>query len=381
MRSGIDPKVDYAFKKLFGTEANSDLLVDLLNAVLQFEPGREIVEVEILNPFNEKNFAEDKLSVVDVKAREASGRQFVVEMQMLARADHRQRVLYYAARLYASQLVEGDEYGELQPAYLISFVNSRVITGSTAFHTRFVLRDATHNLTFTDDFAVHMIELPKFLTVVGDLSGRFDAWCYFLRHAGSIDSASLPKPLAYPPIRKAMEVLNVISEVERERELYESRWKKQLDDRSTAAEYERRDRAQAERQRENEARARENEARARENEAGARENEARARDIAEKDRLAAEKDRLAAEKDRLAAEKDRLAAEKERLAEVKLRVAEEKERAIERREHELLVDKILIAQQKLKLPTVARAELVSRSIADLNTLFAQIEAKGTQGAP
>jgi predicted transposase/invertase (TIGR01784 family) len=91
MPIAIDPKVDYAFKKVFGSESNRDVLVDLLNAVLQFQPGREVVEVEILNPFNEKEFADDKLSVVDVKARDATGRAFAVEMQMIGRADHRQR--------------------------------------------------------------------------------------------------------------------------------------------------------------------------------------------------------------------------------------------------------------------------------------------------
>jgi hypothetical protein len=32
---GIDPKVDYAFKRLFGREQNVALLISLLNAVLQ----------------------------------------------------------------------------------------------------------------------------------------------------------------------------------------------------------------------------------------------------------------------------------------------------------------------------------------------------------
>ena len=34
MRPGIDPKVDYAFKRTFGVEQNKDVLIDLLHAVL-----------------------------------------------------------------------------------------------------------------------------------------------------------------------------------------------------------------------------------------------------------------------------------------------------------------------------------------------------------
>ena len=233
MYPGIDPKVDYAFKKVFGSESNRDVLVDLINAVLQFGPGREVVEVEILNPFNDKEFANDKLSVVDVKARDATGRTFAVEMQMLARADHRQRLLYYATRLYFQQLADGEDYKKLQPAFLISFVNSRVIADSTAFHTRFVLRDAVHNLTFTDDFAVHMIELTKVLAVVGESPDALNNWCNFLMNANQTDADAVKSPA----IRKAMATLRGISENERERELYESRWKRQHDDLSVAVEY------------------------------------------------------------------------------------------------------------------------------------------------
>jgi hypothetical protein len=66
---GIDPKVDYAFKKLFGSEGNTDLRIDLLHAVLQPPPGRLITAVELLNPFSERETLDDKLSILDVKAR------------------------------------------------------------------------------------------------------------------------------------------------------------------------------------------------------------------------------------------------------------------------------------------------------------------------
>lgn len=53
MKPGVDPKVDYAFKKLFGSESTTDLLIDLLNAVLQYPAGREVVGVTLLNPFSD----------------------------------------------------------------------------------------------------------------------------------------------------------------------------------------------------------------------------------------------------------------------------------------------------------------------------------------
>src|SRR5436305_1927234 len=113
MVPGIDPKVDIVFKRLFGTEANADLLIDLLNAVLAFPPARAVAAVEILNPFNEKEALDDKLSVLDVKARDVAGRQFNVEMQMAPYRAYPARVVYYLAKLHQQQMHEGEEYHEL----------------------------------------------------------------------------------------------------------------------------------------------------------------------------------------------------------------------------------------------------------------------------
>jgi len=56
--------------------------------------------VEIQNPYNEKAFLDDKLTVVDVKARDATGRMFQVEVQLLNHRDLAARILYGWADLY-----------------------------------------------------------------------------------------------------------------------------------------------------------------------------------------------------------------------------------------------------------------------------------------
>src|ERR1051325_6425661 len=103
MKPGIDPKVDYAFKKVFGSEANTPILADLLNAVLR-PPSRRIVELEILNPFNEKDAADARLSILDIKARDDHGQQYNFEMQLFGSRVHLQRILYYWAVLHGDQL-------------------------------------------------------------------------------------------------------------------------------------------------------------------------------------------------------------------------------------------------------------------------------------
>src|SRR5438128_9886896 len=91
----IDPKVDYAFKRVYGREENRDVLASTLEAVLAGTEFATITDLEILNAFNERNTADDKLSIVDVRARQKSGEIFNVEMQLLSFKAMRQRLLYY----------------------------------------------------------------------------------------------------------------------------------------------------------------------------------------------------------------------------------------------------------------------------------------------
>src|SRR5438105_2057896 len=97
---GIDPKVDYAFKHLFGRESSQAILIDVLDSVLLPPPDGQIRELEILNPFNPKEALDDKLSILDIKARDQSGRHFNIEMQMLAFRAYDKRIVYYASKLH-----------------------------------------------------------------------------------------------------------------------------------------------------------------------------------------------------------------------------------------------------------------------------------------
>src|SRR5579862_3038451 len=112
---GIDPKVDYAFKHTFGREATRPLLIEVIDSVLVPAPGHQIRDVELLNPFNPKESLDDKLSILDIKARDQAGRQFNVEMQMLLYRHFGKRIFYYGSRLHQQQLHEGEDYPKLKP--------------------------------------------------------------------------------------------------------------------------------------------------------------------------------------------------------------------------------------------------------------------------
>ncbi|MBI3822209.1 MAG: PD-(D/E)XK nuclease family transposase, partial [Planctomycetes bacterium] len=210
-----------AFKKIFGSEANAPVLIDLLNAVLKPTPERRIVAVEIDNPFNDKAGPEEKLSVVDVKARDQLGRLYNIEMQMCATPAYPERVSYYWAKIYADQLGDGDDYDKLNETVSISFLNDVLFAEVADFHVAFQLRCLKHpGLLFSDRQEMHVIELPKFRKSAEDLADTLEGWCYFLKNAADMDSTALPKKMQTPAVKHAMEVLTVISKTDLEREKY-----------------------------------------------------------------------------------------------------------------------------------------------------------------
>ena len=94
MKHKIDPTVDCVFKALLGVENNRNLLIHFLNAIIGSELSIPLETVEIISSFNEREFIDDKLSVVDVKAKDANGHIYQVEIQVLSHADLTARILY-----------------------------------------------------------------------------------------------------------------------------------------------------------------------------------------------------------------------------------------------------------------------------------------------
>ncbi len=184
------------------------VLLDLLDAVLKPPPEQRIIALEVLNPFNDKETADDRLSIVDIKARDPRGRRYNVEMQMHAHPAYLERVLYYWASLYRDQMREGDDYGELKSTISICFVNAVMFPGVPDYHLDFQLRSSHHpQVIFSSFQSMHLVELPKFESNAADLTDPLDRWCYFLTRGADLDSNAMPAGLRTPALQRAMEVL------------------------------------------------------------------------------------------------------------------------------------------------------------------------------
>ena len=90
----INPLTDFGFKRLFGTEAHKELLIDFLNVVLP--PHHQVKDLTFRNTENLGNTPMDRKAIFDLYCESQSGEKFIVEMQKAKHNYFKERSVYYA---------------------------------------------------------------------------------------------------------------------------------------------------------------------------------------------------------------------------------------------------------------------------------------------
>ncbi|NOS87669.1 MAG: Rpn family recombination-promoting nuclease/putative transposase, partial [Methylococcaceae bacterium] len=204
MRHAIDPKIDCVFKALLGAEENRNLLIHFLNAFLAQELGAPIVWVDILNPYNAKEFISDKLSIVDVKAQDRLGRLYQVEIQLSNHANLPARIIYNWADIYSQQLKSGQDYCELKPTYSIWLLAENLLTDDKDYVHHYKIRDEQGN-TFTPHGGIWLLELAKFSA--GRVESEDQRWLQFFKVGEQLNDAALPEWMMSEEMKQAMNTL------------------------------------------------------------------------------------------------------------------------------------------------------------------------------
>ncbi len=225
MPLGIRPINDFAFKKTFGTPENRAALISLLNAILR--PTPPIVDVTLENPFNLRDFEDDKLSILDIKAVDRDGVIYDIEMQLEIFAGLVQRVVFYGCELYAGQLKAGADYAALCPVYSICLINGILWRHATQVHHSFRLTDEQSGRVLRGTLEIHTLELGRYNLTEADLAAgdMLDRWLYWLLHAQEYEHAALLELLPQPAIRQATETLGRISQQSEDKAMYDAREK------------------------------------------------------------------------------------------------------------------------------------------------------------
>lgn len=227
MSERISPRVDIAFKKIFGVEENKDLLISLINSIVSKED--QVKDLTLLNPYNPKNFKTDKLSILDIKAMGLDGKRFNIEIQISDEADYDKRALYYWAKLYTEQLRVAQGYSELSKAIGIHILNFTSIPETKKYHNVFHITEKENGQIYFKDLELHTIELNKFspfgkeelADIVKKVKTSLDMWSAFLTRNDLLKADNLPKGLDDDHLKKALTVLEVMNFSEEERSSYE----------------------------------------------------------------------------------------------------------------------------------------------------------------
>ena len=195
----------------------------MLNAIL--DPQRPIVDVTLENPYNLQDFAEDKLSILDVKAVDQSGAIYDIEMQLTTYEGLVQRIVYYGCKLYTGQLVKGDDYSSLRPVFSILLVDGVLWPDANELHHAFRLTDQKSGRVLEETLEVHTLELGRYNMTEADLrtAGMLDCWLYWFLHAHEYEPEALRNLFPQQPIRQATEAIIRIAQITEDKAMYDAR--------------------------------------------------------------------------------------------------------------------------------------------------------------
>ena len=184
----LDLKIDYVFKKIFSKPENNLELIEFLEAILHIK----ILKIEVKNPELPKDYKDQKLGVLDIRAHINDDTIIDIEMQVSNGRTIINRNLAYSSNIMSGQLQVGEFYKDIKT------VISIVILAENVFKRNSYLNEA--KLIFTEpdpEYCVDMgykgeehilteklryiyIELPKFLEKNPDMSTKLNQWLWLL---------------------------------------------------------------------------------------------------------------------------------------------------------------------------------------------------------
>ncbi len=169
--------------------------------------------------------------MLDIRARDSTGRWLNIEMQLTVFAGLLQRMVYYACTMYVDQLQPGQRYSDLRSAISICLLNNRLFREDTIAHHRFRLADPEHGMEVSDSIEVHTVELTKHNLREETVSSApaIQQWAFFFLFADRYEPGQLRELLPGVEFQQAISVVEAIAGKTEDRTMYDQRLKAQRD--------------------------------------------------------------------------------------------------------------------------------------------------------
>ena len=185
---------DFMFKRIFGSEANKDVLIAFLNRML---PDMGIEDVTFIPTYHLGESSADRQAVFDLSCQCKNGSTFIVEMQRARQRHFRERALFYtsypimeqgrlARERYESEKVELQHKGlpvpefkwdyHLSPVIMVSILNFSLDHSPNwpqhRYYSSYSLREETYGERMTNNLRYVFLELGRFFCHIQDMTER-----------------------------------------------------------------------------------------------------------------------------------------------------------------------------------------------------------------
>lgn len=218
MQIYINPYTDFGFKKLFGEEANKDLLIDFLNQLVP--EHHQIKDLTFRNPENLADLPLERNAIFDVHCEAVSGERFIVEMQKAKVRYFKDRSLFYLTFPIRDQAQKGNWDFRIEPIYFIAILDFEYDEEEELrkFRRDVMLKDQDGKVFF-DKLHLKFLQMPLFTKQEHELETRFDKWCYFLKNLENFEE--IPQILNEPIFQRAFNTAKLANLTSEQRDRYE----------------------------------------------------------------------------------------------------------------------------------------------------------------
>jgi predicted transposase/invertase (TIGR01784 family) len=229
----IDPLVDFAFKKIFGSEPNKDLLIAFLNEVFL---GRKHIADLVYNKNEHPGDLKDEgAAIFDLLCTGANGEKFLIEVQRGRQGNFKERALFYTSRLISDQAPKGrrSEWAyNLTEVYLVALLEDftlQISDGKEYLHDICLCNRETGEI-FYDKLGYIYLELNKFVKEGTELATDLDKWLYVLKNMSRMDKT--PVYLRKPIFEKLFNIAEYSNLTKEEKTMYDSSLKYKWDNKN-----------------------------------------------------------------------------------------------------------------------------------------------------
>jgi predicted transposase/invertase (TIGR01784 family) len=215
----INPFTDFGFKKLFGEEANKDLLIDFLNELLQESGG--ITDLTFIKSEQLGANEADRRAIFDLYCQNSRGERFIVELQKAKQKFFKDRSVYYSTFAIQEQAQKGEWDFSLKAVYTISIMDFEFDDSKehkNKLRHNIQLLDTETKEVFYDKLSFIYLEMPKFKKGVEELETHYDKWLYILQNLPKLDR--IPDGLKEGLFLKLFEVAEIAKYDENEQRAY-----------------------------------------------------------------------------------------------------------------------------------------------------------------